>query len=103
MAGGCSSGAGGGWHRRKKKKKVCRREREREGPTVVPGGRLVVGLATCNEAGSDVGRRLGRQKESGTEKMAETGGWGLFFSIFAPIFFMLRPWNPILFIGDGRG
>jgi hypothetical protein len=57
-----------------KRRKKSAGEREREGPTVVPGGRLVVGLATCNEAGSDVGRRLGRQKESGTEKMAETGG-----------------------------
>jgi hypothetical protein len=70
---------------------------------VVPGGRLVVGLATCNEAGSDIVRRLGWQKESGTEKMAETGGWGLFFQFLHPIFFMLRPWNPILFIVDGRG
>ena len=60
--------------RRKKSAGEREREREREGPTVVPGGRLVVGLATCNEVGSDVGRRLGRQKESGTEKMAETGG-----------------------------
>lgn len=44
---------------KRRKKSAGEREREREGPTVVPGGRLVVGLATCNEAGSDIVRRLG--------------------------------------------
>jgi len=61
----------------------------------------MVGLTTRNEAsgeqaGSDVRQQLGQRKESGTKKMAETGGLGLLFFNFCTQF-SLCPGHEIQF------
>jgi hypothetical protein len=65
----------------------------------------VVVLAIYGGAGGGYGRQLGlggREREREMTKLGERR-LHLFFSLFALEFFMLRPWNPSIFIEGGRG
>jgi len=70
----------------------------------------VVGLATCGGAGGSSGWRLERQGERGKRenslqkrKREKQRGVAGFLSNLDPILSSLRPSNPPLFIGGGRG
>jgi hypothetical protein len=46
----------------------------------------------------------GGERGSGKrEKLQKQGKWLVFWQILDPIFSSLRSWNPLLFIGGGRG
>jgi len=48
------------------------------------------------------GWRHGGERRKGGKNWLRTEEWLVFLQILDPIFFMLEPWNPHLFIGGGR-
>jgi hypothetical protein len=71
----------------------------------VNGGVYVVVIHGCAEvvATENMVERDKRERENCRLKKKKLGSEVGFLSTLHSIFFMLRAWNPILFIGDGRG
>jgi len=113
-----STAAGKGWSRWKgwsllllesrwRRGKRFLQRREREGEVVQPP-RKVVGVSGCDEGcgGRDDGKSSGDRMcgwEGESRKRWKQGRKDGFLSTLHLIFLSLRPWNPPLFIGGGKG
>jgi len=104
---------GGGRKKKMQKKRICREEREDLAVAAIIAGEdldswggwdavcwwrrnFYVGSSRAKEA-------AGRDREERTLAGRKTGEKLIFWLILDLIFSSLRPWNPLLFIDDGRG
>jgi len=101
---GC--GGVGRWQRKQMKKKTGGAAEMREKPAVALGGQLVVvscGGVDGGKTGDESGGGWRPRWRGKREKLQKQGKWLLFWLILDPIFSSLKPSNPPLFIGGGRG
>ena len=79
------------------------KEKERESWWLL-GSRLVVVLASCGGVGGWRALEAGKVERERERKWQEKNGEEEvgFLWFLDPIFFMLKPWNPHLFIRDGK-
>ena len=104
MGGGSGGRNGGGGRKKEKKKKFCREEREEfEVATPITDEEMSLERGwTAVYHGVEkvvVAKKQREERETSIGKIKKAGFW----PNFDMIVFMLRSWNPLLFIGGGRG